>query len=72
MVLPDVSVNVLGELGWLVAVRTLVLGRHAALVAEVSRHVLLQGETTIATGTIVALVHGVHLAPVPGNVLAGT
>lgn len=33
VVLADVRVNVLGELGELVAVRALVLGRHAALMA---------------------------------------
>lgn len=41
MILPDVGVNILGKLGGLVAVRTLVFRRHAALVAQMSRHVFL-------------------------------
>lgn len=72
MVLSDVCVNVLRKLGGLVAIGTLVLGRHAALVAQVPRHVLLQGEAAVAARTVVTLVHGVHFAPSPGGVLAST
>lgn len=59
-------VNVLRELGGLVAVRALVLGRHAALVAQVSRHVLLQGEAAVAARAVVTLVDGVNFPPPPG------
>lgn len=72
MILSDVRVNVLGKLGGLVAIGTLVLGRHAALVAQVPRHVLLQGEAAVAARTVVTLVHGVHFAPSPGDVLTST
>lgn len=73
MILSDVCVNVLREFGGLVAVRALVLGRHAALVAQMPRHVLLQGEAAVAAWAVVTLVHGVHFAPFPGGVLvAGT
>lgn len=41
MVLPDVGVNVLGELGGFLAVRALVFRRHAALVAQMPCHVFL-------------------------------
>lgn len=65
MVLADVRVNVLRELGGLVAVRALVLGRHAALVTQMPRHVLLQGEAAVAARTVMALVHGVNFTPSP-------
>ena len=41
MILPDVGVYVLCELGGLVAVRTLIFRRHAALVTQMPRHVFL-------------------------------
>lgn len=72
MILSDVRVNVLGKLGGLVAIGTLVLGRHAALVTQMPRHVLLQGEAAVAARTVVTLVHGVHFAPSPGGVLTST
>jgi len=71
MVLSDVRVNVLRELGGLLAVRTLVLGRHTALVAQVPRHVLLQSEAVVAARAVVILVYGVHASPLPGA-LPGT
>lgn len=61
----DVRVNVLCELGGLVAVRALVFGRHAAFVAEMPRHVLLQGEAAIAARAVMALVQGVNVTPPP-------
>lgn len=72
MILPDMRVNVLREFGGLFAVRALILGRHPALVAQMPRHVLLQGEAAVAAWTVVTLVHGVHFAPLPGRVLADT
>lgn len=41
MILPDVGVNVLGKLGGLVAVRTLIFRRHTALVTQMPRHIFL-------------------------------
>lgn len=66
VVLSDVRVNVLCELGGFLAIWALVLGRHAALVAQVSRHVLLQGEAAVAARAVVTLVHGVNFTPLPG------
>lgn len=72
MILSDMRVNVLREFREFVAVRALILGRHAALVAQMPRHVLLQGEAAVAAWAVVTLVHGVLFAPLPGGVLAGT
>lgn len=69
MILSDMCVNVLREFGGLVAVRALILGRHATLMAQMPRHVLLQGEATVAAWAVVTLVHGVHFASFPAGVL---
>jgi len=72
MILSDVRVNVLREFGGFVAIRALILGRHAALVAQMPRHVLLQGEAAVTAWAVVTLVQGIRFAPFPGGVLAGT
>lgn len=72
MVLSDVRVNVLRELGELLAVRALVLGRHAALVAQMPRHVLLQSEAVVAARAVVTLVYGVHAPTFPSGTLPDT
>lgn len=72
VVLSDVRVNVLRELGGLLAVRTLVLGRHAALVTQMPRHILLESEAVVAARAVVILVYGVYASPLPGGPLPGT
>lgn len=41
VIFPDVGVNVLGKLGKLVAVGTLIFRRHTTLVTQMPRHVFL-------------------------------